>query len=217
MTAATPDAVDRSGPDWIEIVATVLLAIAAVATAWSSYQANRWNGEASKASGRVTALRIDAARSQGLAQSQTQVDIATYIQWVNATIETEGDLADFYLERFRDEFRPAFDAWTATNPFEDADAPPSPFAMEEYRLEAGVEADQLDAEAEATAEVVRRNLQRSANYVLGVVLFAVALFFAGISTKLQSRGLKTILLAVGGLMFVGAAAWIISLPMTVSV
>ena len=31
--------------DWVEIVATVLLAFAAVATAWSSYQATRWNGE----------------------------------------------------------------------------------------------------------------------------------------------------------------------------
>ena len=34
------------------------------------------------------------------------------------------------------------------------------------------------------AATVRRNIQRSANYVLAVVLFAVALFFAGMSTKL---------------------------------
>jgi hypothetical protein len=31
--------------DWVEIVATLLLALAAVATAWSSYQASRWNGD----------------------------------------------------------------------------------------------------------------------------------------------------------------------------
>ena len=74
----------RSGSDWVEIVATVLLAVAAVATAWSSYQANRWNGETTKATGRVNALRIDAARAQGLAQGQTQVDIAMFFQWVNA-------------------------------------------------------------------------------------------------------------------------------------
>ena len=35
------------------------------------------------------------------------------------------------------------------------------------------------------AAAVRRNIQRSANYVLAVVLFAVALFFAGMSTKLR--------------------------------
>ena len=37
--------------DWVEIAATVLLALAAVATAWSSYQATRWNGEQAKTSG----------------------------------------------------------------------------------------------------------------------------------------------------------------------
>jgi hypothetical protein len=217
VTTASVDPAADGGIPWIEIVATVLLAVAAVATAWSSYQANRWNGEASKASGRVNAIRIDAARSQGLAQAQTQVDIATYIQWVNATIETEDDLADFYLDRFRPEFRPAFDAWLATDPFESAEAPTSPFVMDDYQLAAAEEAEKLDGDAEAMAEVVRQNLQRSANYVLGVVLFAVALFFAGISTKLPSAGPRKVLLAVGGLMFVGAAAWIISLPMTVAV
>ena len=83
--AATSTAARPEGRDWVEIVATVLLAFAAVATAWSSYQANRWNGETTKASSRVNALRIDAARAQGLAQAQTQVDIAMFFQWVNAT------------------------------------------------------------------------------------------------------------------------------------
>ena len=54
--------------DWVEIGATVLLAFAAVATTWSSYQATRWNGEQAKASGRTNAIRIDASRAQGLAE-----------------------------------------------------------------------------------------------------------------------------------------------------
>ena len=136
MTAAP--ATGAAGPaarrDWVEIAATVLLALAAVATAWSSYQANRWNGETTKASSRVNALRIEAARAQGLAEGQTQVDIATFIQWVNATATDEDELADFYLERFRPEFRPAFDAWLATDPLTNPDAPPTPFAMDDYQL-----------------------------------------------------------------------------------
>ena len=105
--------------------------VAAVATAWSSYQANRWNGETTKASSRVNALRIDAARAQGLAQAQTQVDIATFIQWVNATATDESELADFYTARFRPEFKPAFDAWLATDPLTNPEAPPTPFAMDD--------------------------------------------------------------------------------------
>ena len=52
--------------DRAELVATILLAVAAVATAWSGYQATRWNGEQAKASGRTNAIRIEAARAQGL-------------------------------------------------------------------------------------------------------------------------------------------------------
>ena len=76
------DSVRRAGEsamkDRAELVATVLLAFAAVATAWSGYQATRWNGEQAKASSRTNAIRIDAARAQGLSEAQKEVDVATY-------------------------------------------------------------------------------------------------------------------------------------------
>lgn len=200
-----------------EVIATILLAFAAVATAWSGYQAARWNGESTKASGRVNALRIEAARAQGLAEGQTQVDIAMFFEWANAETTGESSLADFYEQRFRTEFRPAFEAWIATEPFEDADAPESPFAMDEYQLAAQSSAEQLDGEADATAAIVRRNVQRSTNYVLGVVLFSVALFFAGISTKLRGAGPRLALLSLGCIVFVGTAAWILTSPISVGV
>jgi len=53
--------------------------------------------------------------------------------------------------------------------------------------------------------------------VLAVVLFAVALFFAGMSTKLAAAGLRTAMLAVGWFLFVGAALWVATSPMSVGV
>ena len=203
--------------DWVEIVATVVLALAAVATAWSSYQATRWNGEQTKASARVNALRIDAARSQGLAQGQTQVDIATFIQWVNATETDDDDLATFYRDRFRPEFVPAFDAWLATDPLTTAGAPPTPFAMDDYVLQARTEAERFDNQAEVTAAIARNNVQRAGNYVLAVVLFSVSLFFAGMSTKLQGAGSRKALLIVGCVLFIGTAVWIATFPISLSV
>ena len=67
------------------------------------------------------------------------------------------------------------------------------------------------------AAAVRRNIQRSANYVLAVVLFAVALFFAGMSAKLRGAGTRKALLVVGCLVFVGTAAWIATFPVILSV
>jgi hypothetical protein len=201
----------------VEVLATVLLAVAAVATAWSGYQATRWNGEQAKASGTTNAIRIDAARAQGLSQAQTQVDVATFTQWVDAYAHKEAELADFYFKRFRKEFRPAVEAWLATRPLKNPKAPLTPFAMPQYKLAAAAEAERLDAEAELSAATVRRNIQRASNYILGVVLFSVALFFAGMSTKLSDIRLRKLTLALGYVVFLGTLIWIATSPVSFAV
>ena len=185
------------GHIWVELVATVLLAVATVATAWSGYQSTRWNGEQSKAAARANALRIDSAKTAGLANSQSEIDVATFTQWVNAYAQEQTELADFYFKRFREEFRPAVDAWVATRPLQNPEAPLTPFAMPEYKVAARAEADRLDAEAEVSAAEARRNIQRASNYVLGVGLFASALFFAGMSAKLTSPRLRVVMFCIG--------------------
>lgn len=195
----------------------MLLALAAVATAWSGYQATRWNGEQTKASSRTNAIRIDAARAQGLAQAQTQIDVATFTQWVDAYAREETELADFYFKRFRQEFKPAVDAWLATRPLRNPSAPLTPFAMPEYELASTAEAEQLDAEAEISSATVRQNIQRASNYVLGVVLFSVSLFFAGMSAKLGDARLRQVTLALGCVMFLGTAIWIATSPVSIAI
>lgn len=208
---------DEDGRNWQELVATVLIVLAALATSWSSYQATRWNGEQAAATGRTNAIRIEASRAQGLAEAQTQVDVATFIAWADADQRGDQDLAGFYVDRFRDEFLAAFDAWLATDPLTDADAPPTPFAMDEYQLDSRTRAEELDAEAEASAAEVRQNIQRSSNYVLTVVLYAVVLFFAGMSTRVSNRRLRALFVLAGCVVLVGAIAWIATFPISLAV
>jgi hypothetical protein len=203
--------------DWVEIAATVLLALAAVATAWSSYQAARWNGEQAKVASAVNQARIEAARASDLANAQQQVDVQTFSQWVDAYARKEPRLAAFYFKRFRAEFKPAVDAWVATRPLETDGAPLTPFVLPQYRLAAKAEANRLDRQTEALSAQMRRNVQRSTNYVLGVVLFAVALFFAGMSTKLGSPRLQRVLLGFGVVVLVATVAWIATFPISFSV
>jgi hypothetical protein len=201
----------------LEIVATVLLALATVATAWSGYQASRWNGEQAKAFSRGNAARIESTRASDLADTQTQIDVATFISWVDAYAQGQAKLAGFYLKRFRPEFKPAVDAWIATRPLRNANAPLTPFAMPQYRLAARKEADELESEAETWAAKARTNVQRATNYVLCVVLFAAALFFAGMSTKLRTRRLQVVLLSFGLVVFLGTVAWIATFPVSISI
>jgi hypothetical protein len=204
----------RSEP--IEVVATILLSLAVVGTAWSSYQAARWNGEQAKTATRANAVRIEAARAESESEAQTEIDVATFIQWVDATAADDQELADFYAARFRPEMQPAFEAWLDTDPLTDPGAPQTPFALPEYRLASAAEAERLDAQAEALSARVRKDIERSTTYVLGVVMFAIVLFFAGLSTKLHGDGTRKAMLGVGALVFLAAATWTATRPISIS-
>jgi len=203
--------------DWIEVFSTLLLAIATVATAWSGYQATRWSGEQAIAFSAANAARVESGKASTRAGQLSQIDVALFTQWVDAYARKETALADFYVERFRDEFKPAFDAWVASRPLKNPDAPPSPFAMPQYKLADREQADELVAKADASTELAKRNNQRSDNYVLCVVLFATSLFFAGISTKLVSRTSRTVILALGYVVFFATIAWIATFPVSISI
>ena len=201
----------------LEVVATILLSLATLATAWSGYQASRWNGEQAKAFSRANAARIESTKAANLAAAQTQVDVATFTQWVNAYALEQTELADFYFARFREEFKPAVDAWVATRPRRNPDAPLTPFAMPEYRLAARAESARLEADAERWAATARENVQRATNYVLGVVLFGSVLFFAGISTKLGTPLLRRVLLGLGFAIFLVTVIWLATFPVSISI
>ena len=203
----------------IEIVSAIVLGLAAVATAWSSYQSTRWGGVQANAYSVASAKRVESTRAATEAGQLRQIDITLFTQWLDAFAAEREELASFYRERFRDEFQPAFQAWVATRPRDNPDAPKSPFAMQEYTLAADARAETLDAEAEAFAARARQANQRSDNYVLGVVLFALALLFTGISTArfFRSQQVRLGLLGVAVIVFVGAAAWIGTFPVNFAV
>ncbi|MEO8328415.1 MAG: hypothetical protein ABI586_00280 [Candidatus Nanopelagicales bacterium] len=72
---------------WVDTTAAILLALAAVATAWSSYQASRWTGEQAKAFSAANAARVESTKASNLANAQTEIDIAVFTQWVDAHLQ----------------------------------------------------------------------------------------------------------------------------------
>jgi hypothetical protein len=202
---------------FLELAATVLLALAAVGTAWATYQSSRWHGKQARAQSASIAARVESTRAGGVANRQAQIDVALFTQWIDAYARNETALADFYRRRFRTEFQPAFNAWVATKPRKNPNAPLSPFAMPQYKLAATGEADRLEAQAAAYSVLVGRYIQRADNYVLAVVLFASSLFFAGISTRLHGRRSQVAIVALGYTLFLGTVIWLATLPVSVAV
>ena len=205
-----------TGGSWyfrhVDLLSTVLLALAAVATAWATYQGAHWRSEQGLAGNRSTAARVQANRAAGVANRQIQNDALVFTQWVDAYSNGDTKLAAFYFRRFRPEFRPAVSAWTATKPLKNPKAPLTPFEMPEYRSAALATADGLEAKGGIESAVAQGHVDRADRYTLCVVLFATSLFFAGISTRLGTKRSRGAVLAMGWVMFIGALAWMATFP-----
>lgn len=170
-----------------------------------------------QAYGRSNAARLESTRASSLANAQTSIDAAIFVQWVNAYAHNEPRLATFYFDRFRREFRPAVDAWIATNALHNPSAPLTPFAMPQYKLAATADANRLAEMAAQASEQAKAANQRGDNYVLAIVLFATALFFAGISTQLEDLRNRAGIIGLGCLIFLAAVVWIATFPVSLSI
>jgi hypothetical protein len=179
---AQPTRLDRR----LEIIAAVILSITTILTAWAAFESAKWSGLQSIAFTQAGAQRTESVRFSTLAGQQTAVDVALFTQWAEAIATDNAELADFLRERFRPEFVEPFELWVASEPLVNPDAASSPFATEEYQLEATAEADRLALAAEQRAQDGLDNNQTSDNYVLMTVLFAVVLFFVAVGTRFDA-------------------------------
>jgi hypothetical protein len=159
---------------------------------------------------------VEANKTSGEANRQIQIDVATYVQWVDAYWQQDEELASFYYRRFRPEFRPAVDAWIATRPLQNPRAPLTPFAMPEYRSAATAATTALEGKADAESLQAQANVRRADRYTLCVVMFALALFFAGISTRIRLPSSRLIALGIGWVAFLGAVIWMVTFPASLS-
>ena len=178
----------------LELVATIILAAATVGTAWSGYQATRWNGV--QAADYVTAsgLRVESTKSSTLAGQNRLFDSQVFSQWLNAYHTGDASLAAIYERRFRTEFRPAFQAWLATDPFHSTSAPPGPLYMPEYVSADAARSEDLEKQATAMFEAGQQANETGDQYVLNTVFLASALFLAGIAGRFEWRAARIAIL-----------------------
>ena len=147
----------------LDLIATILLAVATVLTAWSAFQSSQWGGVQAIAYSAASRERAESNQAATLAGQQTTIDVMLFTDWL-AALHEEGDAvlpepyvpdpeqySGFLFERFRPEFKPAVHAWLAEDPLTDPDAPPSPFAMDEYVLASTTESVRLDKASERSA------------------------------------------------------------------
>jgi len=200
------------GEQWSEILSAILLAVVAIGTAWSGFQSAQWGGIQSVQFSKASSLRVESTRASTMAGQLITIDVILFEGWVDAFVAENEDLLNFYEDRFRDEFNPAFEAWVAADPVNNPDAPSQPFLMEEYKVASRQEALELEEEASALFAEGEIANQTSDDYAFSTVLLATVLFFAGIATRFEWQPIRWVLLAIGiGLLAFGVYA-LLSLP-----
>jgi hypothetical protein len=177
-----------------EVIATIVLALATIATAWSGYQAARWGGVQSTSYSQAGALRTESTRSSTQAGQIGQVDIGLFANWINAFATDNQELATFYQERFRDDFKIAFEAWLATNPRNNPEAPDTPFSMPEYRISQAEDAARLETEAEEMFAAGSEANQTSDDYILNTVILASVLFLGGLVSRFKAMAARWVII-----------------------
>jgi hypothetical protein len=215
--------------DRVELLATIVLALAAIFTAWAAFESAKWSGEQATNFSRAGAARTESTRFDTRAGQLAGVDVAVYMSWLDAFNSdrrdgfisfgpgdlyepTDGTLSGFLFERMRAEFAPAMDAWLVAFSEDQETAPPTPFAMKEYVLADGLEAQRLQQEADDLAALAGQANQNSDDYVLTVVAFALVLFFVGVSSKLNNSRNSFLAVIIATVMFIGATIVLFSLP-----
>ena len=188
-----PTKFDRWEP-LAEVIATLVLALATVVTAWSGYQAARWGGEQSSSYSQAGALRTESVRASNQAGQLIQIDIGLFTNWVNAFAAGDQQLTGFYENRFRDEFKPAFEAWIATEPVANPDAPSTPFEMPEYRVSAAEESSILEEQAAESFAKGEAANEIGDNYILNTVFLASVLFLGGIASRFKAMSARWVIL-----------------------
>jgi hypothetical protein len=196
----------------LELVAAILLGLAAFATSWIGYQSSLWDSEETQSIAKSNALRSESNRAAGQAFIEQAIDVDLFADWANAYATKNAMLDSFYRDRFRDEFKPAFEAWLASRPLKKQDAAPTPFALPEYKLFKRVEADRLEDSAEALMRESRMQAKVKDKYFLNVLVFAMALFITGIYREFSKGGIQFALIFLSaGLCLIGLI-FIFSLP-----
>jgi hypothetical protein len=187
-----------------EVAGAIALAVVAVATAWSGYQATRWTDAQSAKYAHASAQRVEATRDATLAGQLRIYDLVLVNNWLNAHVTGNTALEDVFRRRFRPEFQPVFDAWLALDPLNNPDAPAGPLFMPQYPSSLPNAADQYEAEADQLFSEGQAAAENSAAYVLNTVFLAMVLFLTSMAQRFEWHPLRATILGLATLMLLFA-------------
>jgi hypothetical protein len=176
-----------------QIVAAIILGIAATLTAVAAYNAALTDGDALQGYTNSTRSLNDANAFYAQGNTRATSDQALFVEYANANFDGDSERAQYLLTLMRPELAQAVAWWEATEeavtPFDDLEG--NPYTIAEFD-----QARELEELAQAQFDDAVGKDEQGDEFELATVFFALSLFFGGIATLFAKRAVATGLLAV---------------------
>jgi hypothetical protein len=196
----------------LAIFEAVLLSIVALLAAWSGYSAAKWGTESSLSLARASSTRSKASVAEIKATQIRTLDSVSFN--AAATAYTSGDPKLFRLavKRLRPGYRPAFEAWLATHPLKNPNAPADPSDLPQYRIPQEAQGAALTAKADHYFGEGQAAAGTADKYVRLTVFLAAVLFLVGIGSRFPVRVARYGLVCVAAVLLVVSVVQLLGLP-----
>lgn len=196
----------------LSITEAVLLSLVAFLAAWSGYSAAKWSTESRLALAEASTARTEASRANLDALELRNLDSSTFEAWFAAYTAGNQEAMALATRRFRPLFRVAFEAWRATKPEENPNAPRGPTYMPQYRQPNLARARALDKRADEKFDEGASAGQTADKYIRSTVFLATVLFLVGISTHFPLLGVRYALIGLAAVLLVVSVVQLAQLP-----
>ncbi|MDA0164281.1 hypothetical protein OM076_28685 [Solirubrobacter ginsenosidimutans] len=196
----------------LSIVEAVLLSFVAILAAYSGYAAAKWGTESSISLASASAQRTKANRADTEAIVTRTLDSASFNAWFTAFTAGNADAQRLAEKRMRPGYRPAFDAWRATDPEHNPSAPAGPAYMPQYVIPQDAAAKAYDAKADRAFAKGSEAGQTADKYIRATVFLATVLFLVGISGHFRIRQARIGLIVAAGFLLGFAVIQLLGLP-----
>ena len=207
-----PQGEGRARAEILEILEAILLAVVAVATALSGYQAARFDGISGRDYATASRYRVQSEQAS-LTSNQTLIyNSGTLTAWLQAETGHDTALATILARRFTPNYEVAFEAWLKTDPLTNTHAPPGPRYMPQYKDPLTAQANALSAQSTAAYNHGVESRDTADNYVRLTVILAAVLFLIAIGQRFHIRGVRFGVLGIAGGLIVYAMVLLATYP-----
>ena len=198
--------------EWVALAEAVVLAIVAVATAWSGYQAAKWDARSAKEYALSSVNTVLSQEKATIAGQDRLYDITTFNGWMFAKTLGNKEAQEFYERRFRPEYAVAFQAWMKLDPFNNPSAPPGPIYMQDYKDSNALKSADLNQEAQRHFQEAVSSRETGDQYVKVTVFLATVLLLTALSQRFKPLGPRAAVVAIAFVLLIVSSYLLITLP-----